>query len=117
MVLFRMIFYCLKAFRKDFGAPNGGVLGPNEGQEMYPKRKRYKGTVQRPWMGSGRVFFKPNWPPTGPQRPPKRLPKRSPSRIKINKMINRKIYIAFDALEERFSLILEAKMKYFLNRN
>ena len=117
MVLFRMIFYCLKAFRKDFGAPNGGVLGPNEGQEMYPKRKRYKGTVRRPWMGSGRVFFKPNWPPTGPQRPPKRLPKRSPSRIKINKMINRKIYIDFDALEERFSVILEAKMKYFLNRN
>ena len=67
-------------------------------------------------MGSGRVFFKPNRTPTGPQRLPKRLPKRSPSRIKTNKMNNRKIYIDFDALEGRFSVILEAKMNCFLNR-
>ena len=66
-------------------------------------------------MGSGRMFFKPNRPPTGPQRLPKSLPKRSPSRIKINKMNNRKIYIDFDALERRCSVILQAKMNYFLN--
>ena len=111
-----MIFYCLKAFWKEFGAPNGGELGPKQGQEVYPKRKRYKGTAQRPWMGSGRVFFKPSRPLAEPQRLPKRLPKRSPSRIKTNKINNSKIYIDFDALETRFSVILEAKINYFLNR-